>query len=96
MSQLDRALKMGMVGGGPGAFIGDVHRRAAVMDGGVELVAGAFSSVARKSMQKGRELLLPPSRVYGSYEAMIENELARPEGERVDFVSIAPRAEPAT
>ena len=39
---LDRNLKMGMVGGGPGAFIGDVHRKASRMDGGVQLVAGAF------------------------------------------------------
>ena len=88
MARLDRTLKMGMVGGGPGAFIGDVHRRAALMDGGVELVAGAFSSELRRSIDKGRELLLPPSRVYGSLEAMIENELALPEGERIDFVSI--------
>ena len=88
MARLDRTLKMGMVGGGLGAFIGDVHRRAALMAGGVELVAGAFSSGLRKSMEKGRELGLRPSRVYGSHEAMIENELALPEGERIDFVSI--------
>ena len=43
MAMLRRRLKMGIVGGGPGAFIGDVHRRAALLDGGVELVAGAFS-----------------------------------------------------
>ena len=88
MGVLGRTLKMGMVGGGPGAFIGDVHRRAALMDGGVELVAGAFSSSARKSREKGRELLLDPARVYGSLEALIERELTLPEGERVDFVSI--------
>lgn len=88
MAGLDRPLKMGMVGGGPGAFIGDVHRRASQMDGGVELVAGAFSSDLRRSMTKGRELQLHSSRVYGSLEAMVENELALPDGERVDFVSI--------
>lgn len=88
MATLDRKLKMGMVGGGPGAFIGEVHHKAAVMDGGVELVAGAFSSSARKSKQKGRELLLDPKRVYGSYEDMIEKESALPEGERIDFVSV--------
>ena len=88
MGRLDRRLKMGMVGGGPGAFIGDVHRRAACLDGAVELVAGAFSADARKSAQKGRELRLEPGRVYGSYEAMIDNELALPDGERIDFVSI--------
>ena len=88
MSALGRTLKMGMVGGGFGAFIGDVHRRAALMDGGVELVAGAFSSDLRRSLDKGRELLLQSSRVYGSLESMIENESVLPEGERVDFVSI--------
>ena len=87
-ARLDRTLKMGMVGGGPGAFIGDVHRRAALLDGGVELVAGAFSSSLRKSRSKGRELLLDPARVHGSLEALIAHELALPEGERVDFVSI--------
>lgn len=89
MSELGRKLKMGLIGGGPGAFIGDVHVRAATMDGGVELVAGAFSSNARKSKAKGRELDLDPSRVYGDYRRMIERESALPEGERIDFVSIA-------
>ena len=83
-ARLDRTLKMGMVGGGPGAFIGDVHRRAALLDGGVELVAGAFSSSLRKSRSKGRELLLDPARVHGSLEALIAHELALPAGERVD------------
>ena len=88
MPKLERTLKMGMVGGGPGAFIGDVHRRAALLGGGVELVAGAFSSNLRKSRTKGRELLMAASRVYGSLDALIEAELALPVGERVDFVSI--------
>lgn len=88
MADLGRTLKMGMVGGGPGSFIGDVHLKAATFDGGVELVAGAFSSTARKSKQKGRELYLDSNRVYGSYEAMAEAESALPEGERIDFVSI--------
>ena len=88
MAMLDRALKMGMVGGGPGAFIGDVHRRAALLDGGVELVAGAFSSDPERSREKGRELLLDAARVYASLEEMLDRELALPAGERVDFVSI--------
>ncbi len=79
---------MGMAGGGPGAFIGDVHRRAALLDGGVELVAGAFSSSPRKSRAKGRELHLAPARVHGSLEALIAHELTLPAAERVDFVSI--------
>jgi len=54
--KLDRKLNMGMVGGGPGAFIGEVHRKASRMDGGIELVAGAFDINPRKSKQMGREL----------------------------------------
>jgi len=85
---LDRKLKMGMVGGGPGAFIGAVHRRAAQMDGGIELVAGAFDINPRKSKQMGRELCLDRRRVYRTYEEMVERESQLPEGERIDFVSI--------
>ncbi len=86
--KLDRMLKMGMVGGGPGAFIGEVHRKAARMDGEIELVAGTFSADPEKSKQVGRELYLDPGRVYGTYQEMIEQERKLPEGERVDFVSI--------
>jgi predicted dehydrogenase len=85
---LDRRLKMGMVGGGPGAFIGDVHRKASRLDGGIDLVAGAFDINPRKSKQMGKELLLEPKRVYGTYEQMIDRELKLPEGERIDFVAI--------
>jgi predicted dehydrogenase len=85
---LDRNLKMGMVGGGPGAFIGDVHRKASRLDGGVQLVAGAFDINPEKSKQQGKELLLDPGRIYGTYKEMIEEELKLPEGERIDFVSI--------
>jgi len=85
---LNRKLKMGMIGGGPGAFIGDVHRKASRLDGGIDLVAGAFDINPRKSKQQGRELLLDPKRVYGTYEQMIEKELKLPEGERIDFVTI--------
>ena len=59
-----------MVGGGPGAFIGAVHRKAAALDGEIELVAGAFSSDPEKSRQQGEELLLDSSRVYNSYQEM--------------------------
>ncbi len=86
--KLDRKLKMGMVGGGPGAFIGDVHRKASRMDGKIELVAGAFDIDPEKSKQKGRELYLDPRRVYGTYQEMIEQEQKLAEGERVDFVSV--------
>ena len=81
-------LRMGMVGGGPGAFIGDVHRRAACLDGDVELVAGAFSASSSKSRRKGRELGLSRARTYGSYLDMVERERALPEDQRIDFVSV--------
>jgi predicted dehydrogenase len=83
-----RKLRMGMIGGGPGAFIGAVHRVAANMDGLIELVCGAFSSDPEKSKQAGKELFLPIDRVYGSYKEMIRSESGLPENERMDFVSI--------
>ncbi len=85
---LNRKVRYGMVGGGPGAFIGGVHRKAAALDGKIELVAGAFSSSAEKSKQQGEELFLDPSRVYGSYKEMAEVESKLPLGARIDFVSI--------
>ncbi len=84
----NRKLRMGMVGGGVGAFIGAVHRLAANLDGQIELVCGAFSSNPEKSKKTGEELYLDPSRVYGSYKEMIEVEAALPEDKRMDFVSI--------
>jgi len=86
--KLNRKLKMGMVGGGPGAFIGEVHRKAARMDGQIELAAGAFDINPRKSKQMGKELYLDSRRVYRNYEEMIERELKLGEGERIDFVAI--------
>ena len=79
---------MGMIGGGPGAFIGDVHRKALRMDGQIELVAGAFDINPRKSKQMGKELYLSSKRVYRTYEEMVEKEQKLPEGERIDFVTI--------
>ena len=82
-------LKFGMVGGGgPGAFIGAVHNRAATLDGLAVLVAGAFSSDPAKSRQQGDIYGLPANRVYGSFHEMAEREAALPDGERIDFVSI--------
>jgi predicted dehydrogenase len=81
-------LRMGMIGGGPAAFIGAVHRIAARMDGEIEIVCGAFSSKPEKSKETGEALFLNPDRVYGSYTEMIEREAALPEGERMDFVGI--------
>lgn len=87
MPSNNRKLRYAMVGGGPGAFIGAVHRMAAELDGQMELVAGAFSSSEEKSRQAGEELFLDQSRVYGSWQEMIEKEAARSE-DRIDFVSI--------
>jgi predicted dehydrogenase len=85
---LNRKVRYAMVGGGPGAFIGGVHRAAAALDGEIELVGGAFSSTPEKSRQQGQELHLDPARVYDSWEQLIERERARPDGDRVDFISI--------
>ncbi|WKN46055.1 Gfo/Idh/MocA family protein [Tunicatimonas pelagia] len=85
---MNRRLRMGMVGGGRGAFIGGVHRIAAAIDGEIDLVCGAFSSSPEKSKASGADLYLPPERAYGSYQEMIEKEKELPEGERMDFVSI--------
>jgi len=85
---MKRKLRMGMVGGGIGAFIGAVHRMAAQLDGECELVCGAFSSTPERSRKSGELLYLPPERVYGSYEEMFEKEKQLPIGERMDFVAI--------
>ena len=81
-------LKYGMVGGGKDAFIGAVHRKAAALDGELEFLAGALSSNSKKAKASGKDLGLAPERNYGSWEEMLEKELARPEAERIDFVSI--------
>jgi len=77
-----------MVGGGPGAFIGAVHHRAATLDGMATLVAGAFSSNAAKSREQGAAYGLAPERSYASFDEMAQREGALPENERIDFVSI--------
>lgn len=83
-----RKLRMGMIGGGIGSFIGDVHRKAAAIDGMIELVCGAFSSNAERSRKSGEALYLPAERCYGSFAEMIAKEKELPEGERMDFVAI--------
>jgi len=69
-----------MVGGGPGAFIGAVHRMAARLEGRYDLVAGAFSSVPERARAAGTELGLAPERVYDSYRQMAQLEGARADG----------------
>ena len=88
---MNRKLRMGMVGGGRGAFIGAVHRMAAQLDGQAELVSGAFSADAEKSKISGEDLFLKPERVYASFQDMATAEAARPADDRIDFVSIVLR-----
>lgn len=83
-----RKLRGGMVGGGPGSFIGPVHRMAAIMDGEAEFVAGAFSSDLEKSKRTGRKLMLDPISVYADYKEMVGKESGLGRDERIDFVSI--------
>lgn len=85
---LNRKLKMGMVGGGRDAFIGAVHRSAALMDGKVDFVAGALSSDPEKAKASGRDLMISQERAYGTWQEMAQQEKALAEGERIDFVSI--------
>lgn len=83
-----RKIRMGMVGGGQGAFIGAVHRTAAAIDGQIELVCGAFSSDAERSRASGRDLHLPENRCYPDYGTLLAEEGKLGPGERMDFVSI--------
>ena len=80
-------LRMGMVGGGPGAFIGPVHKMAAELDGKIELVAGAFSQSAERSRAAGESFGIDPERAYASYQEMIAAESRRADG--IDLVVIA-------
>jgi len=73
---MSQKLRAAMIGGGPGSFIGAVHRIAARMDGDYELVAGAFSSKPEKCLETARELGIAQERAYPSWAAMLEGELA--------------------
>ncbi|MEO7656655.1 MAG: Gfo/Idh/MocA family oxidoreductase [Sphingomicrobium sp.] len=77
---------MGMIGGGPGAFIGPVHRIAAEMDREIELVAGTFSSNPERSRAAGESYGIDPQRAYPDLGAMFAGENARQDG--IDFVTI--------
>jgi predicted dehydrogenase len=85
---LGRKLRMGLVGGG-GGFIGRVHALAAALDNRAVLVAGALSSDAAKARTLAPDFDIPPPRAYGSFQEMVQTELALPPEERIDFVSIA-------
>ena len=83
---LNRKLRMGLVGGGQGSFIGRVHATAAVLDNRAALVAGALSSDAARSKASAPDYDIPADRAYGSYVEMAKAEKGRPDG--VDFVSV--------
>ena len=86
---LNRKLRMALVGGGHGSFIGRVHCTAAVLDNRAALVAGALSSNAEKSKASAADYDIAPERAYGSYKEMIAAELKLPADKRIDFVSVA-------
>lgn len=86
--RMTRKLRMGMVGGGNDAFIGAVHRKAAIMEGHVDFVAGALSANPTKAKASAQTLLLDEKRAYRCWEEMVEKEAALSEEERIDFVSI--------
>lgn len=85
---MNRKIRMGMVGGGPGSFIGGVHRIAARMDGKIDIVCGAFSQDPAKSKSMASELFIPEERCYASFDEMFEKEALLPPGERMDFVAV--------
>ncbi len=85
---MNRRIRLGMVGGGQGAFIGGVHRMASRLDDKYELVCGAFSSTPAKSRASGKELLVPDDRVYGSFTEMYKAEARLPADKRMDVVAI--------
>ena len=85
-ARTNRPLRLGMVGGGRGAFIGGVHRLCARLDGEYELVAGALSSDPQRARESGADLGLAPERVYASFTDMAAAEARRPDG--IEVVSI--------
>ena len=86
---LNRKLRMALVGGGQGAFIGRVHATAAVLDNRAELVAGCLSSNPEKAKASAPDYDIPAERAYTSIGELIEKEKALPADKRIDFVSVA-------
>jgi predicted dehydrogenase len=84
----NRKLRMGMIGGGSDAFIGAIHRRAALMENGIDLVCGCFSIKPEISLSSGREYFVPDDRIYFTWQEMLEKEAAMPADKRIDFVTI--------
>src|SRR5262249_159572 len=86
---LNRKLRMGLVGGGQGAFIGKVHSTAAILDNRAVLVAGALSADTARAKASAPDYDIAPDRAYGSYQEMVTAESKRSASDRIDFVSIA-------
>lgn len=86
---LGRKLRMGIVGGGQGSFIGRVHVTAAVLDNRAALVAGALSSDPARAKASAADYDIDPERAYGSYQEMLDRERALPAERRIDFVTVA-------
>lgn len=84
----DQKLRFAMVGGGRGAFIGAVHRRAAEFRCSMELVAGALASDPEKARLSGQDWGLAPDRNHGDWQSLLDDELKRPASERIHFVVI--------
>ena len=83
---IERIVRYGMVGGGQGAFIGDVHRKSIALDGMAELAAGCFSRSPKNTLATGKALGIAPGRCYKNFEEMAEAEAKRPD--KIDFVVI--------
>jgi predicted dehydrogenase len=86
---LNRKLRMGLIGGGQGAFIGRVHATAAILDNRAALVAGALSADPARAKASAPDYDIKPERAYGSYQEMVAAEAKLPAAERIDFVSVA-------
>ncbi len=86
---LHRKLRMGLIGGGQGSFIGKVHSIAATLDNRASLVAGALSSDPTKAKASAEDYDIAADRAYTSYQEMAEKESKLPSDQRIDFVSIA-------
>ena len=83
-----KKVRMGMIGGAHDAFIGNVHRMAANLDGQIELVCGSFSSSYEKTLETGASLGIVKSRLYPTFQELLEQESQLPVEERMQFVSI--------
>ncbi|WP_288129956.1 Gfo/Idh/MocA family oxidoreductase [Microbulbifer sp.] len=89
MSKPANRLRLGMIGGGEGAFIGAVHRAAANLDGRIQLVCGSFSREPGNNLRSGRALGLADNRIYPDWQSLLRGEAALPPAERLQALTIA-------